>query len=176
MKLKTKTTSKLPLQASAMPLRQAGMVLIMALVMLIVLTLIGVSSMSSSTLEMKVATNMRQHLVAFLGAEARLAFASAEDPANPIDYLIAINVQADPATWPVQTCNLSQGCKNGDGWNATANVTYIGCAKGTGNSLQSGKGFSYRTFEIVAIGGSEVAPSRSVQASGVRYPVKDCGA
>lgn len=175
MKLKTKTTSQLPFQASAMPLRQAGVVLIMALVMLTVLTLIGISSMNSSTLEMKVAGNMQQHTIAFQAAQSRLAFASAEDPSNPINYLIAIDVKADPETWPVQTCNVEQGCNNGAGWVATAEVSYLSCAKGSGNSVQSGRGFSYRTFEIVATGETDTASSRSVQATGIRYPVKGCG-
>ncbi len=174
MKLKMNTPGHLPFKASAMPLRQAGVVLIMALVMLTVLTLIGVSSMSSSTLEMKVAGNMQQHMVAFQAAQSRLAFASADDPANPIDYLIAIDV-TDPSSWPVQTCNVGQGCNNGAGWVAAAEVSYISCAKGFGNSLQSGKGFSYRTFEIVATGETAALSSRSVQASGIRYPVKGCG-
>jgi hypothetical protein len=179
MKLKMKT-SQLPFQASVMPSRQAGVVLIMALVMLTVLTLIGVSSMSSSTLEMKVAGNMQQHMVAFQAAQSRLAFASADDPANPIDYLIAIDV-TDSASWPVQTCNptnadgTGDGCNNGAGWAATANVSYISCAKGFGSSLQSGKGFSYRTFEIVSNGETDTASAKSVQASAVRYPVKGCG-
>lgn len=165
----------MPFKMSAMPLRQAGVVLVMALVMLTVLTLIGISSMSSSTLEMKVAGNMQQHTVAFQAAQSRLAFASADDPANPIDYLIAIDVKADPGTWPVQPCNIEQGCNNGAGWVATAEVSYISCAKGFGSSLQSGKGFSYRTFEIVATGETDTASSRSVQASAIRYPVKGCG-
>ncbi|MDT8451242.1 MAG: pilus assembly PilX N-terminal domain-containing protein [Gammaproteobacteria bacterium] len=156
-----------------MPLRQAGVVLIMALVMLTVLTLIGITSMSSSTLEMKVAGNMQQHTIAFQGALSRLAFASADDPANPIDYLIAIDVKNPP--YPVQTCNADDGCINSTGWTASANVNYISCAKGFGSSLQSGKGFSYRTFEIVATGQTTALSSRSVQASAIRYPVKGCG-
>lgn len=174
MKLKTKTASQLPFKARAMPLRQAGVVLIMALVMLTVLTLIGVSSMSSSTLEMKVAGNMQQHMVAFQAAQSRLAFASADDPVNPIDYLIAIDV-TNPPSWQVQTCNAGDGCINGAGWTASANVSYISCAKGFGSSLQPGKGFSYRTFEIVATGETSSASAKSVQASAVRYPVKECG-
>ncbi|MCK5263286.1 MAG: pilus assembly protein PilX, partial [Gammaproteobacteria bacterium] len=56
-----KTNQSLRVKKLSAPGRQAGVVLVMALVMLMVLTLIGVSSMSSSTLEMKVATNMQQH-------------------------------------------------------------------------------------------------------------------
>ncbi len=166
-----------------LPIRQAGVVLVMALVMLAILTLIGVSAMSSSTLEMKVAGNMQQHTIAFQAAQSRLAFAASDDPgdpsdgvsANPIDFLLAIDTLAEPSTWPVQTCNASDGCVDGDGWKATAEVKYLNCGKGLGSSLESGKGFSYRIFEIVATGETDTGSSRSVQASALRFPVKGCG-
>lgn len=157
------------------PQRQSGVVLVMALVMLTVLTLIGVSSMSSSTLEMKVASNMQQHNVAFQAAQARLAFASADDVSNPINYLIAIPDLNDPTTWPVQTCNASDGCVDGADWVAAAEVNYTGCGKGFGSSLEAGKGFSSRTFEIKATGETTTGSARSVQISAIRYPVKGCG-
>lgn len=157
------------------PVKQTGVALVMALVMLIALTLIGISSMNSSTTEMKVSSNMKHRNVAFQGAQARLAFAGQQDVLNPIDFLIAIPDLTDPNTWPVQTCNVEDGCVNGDGWTATADVSYVGCAKGTGSSLEAGKGFSYRTFEIKAAGFTESGSSRSVQVSAVLYPVKGCG-
>ena len=171
-----------------LPIRQSGVVLVMALVMLAVLTLVGVASMSSSTLEMKVAGNMQQHNIAFQAAQSRLAFAGSEDPgvpasgdvaaipsANPINYLINIDVQADPSEWPVQDCNVEDGCPNGDGWVATAEVSYLACGKGFGSSLESGKGFSFRMFEIVAVGETATRSAKSVQASTLRFPVKGCG-
>jgi len=152
----------------------------MALVMLAVLTLIGVASMSSSTLEMKVDGKRQQHNKAFQAAQSRLACAAADDPANPIDFLIAIDIQADPSTWTVQTCNLSNGsdkpsCVDGADWVATADVKYVTCGKGFGSSLEAGKGFSYRVFEITATGQTLTGSSRSVQAAAIRYPVKGCG-
>ena len=157
------------------PVKQAGMALVMALVMLIALTLIGISSMNSSTTEMKVSSNMKHRNVSFQGAQARLAFAGKQDVLNPINFLIAIPDLTDPNTWPVQTCNVGDGCVNGDGWTATAEVNYVGCDKGAGSSLEAGKGFSYRTFEIKAAGFTESSSSRSVQVSAVLYPVKGCG-
>ena len=168
-------TNQLSFGMRAFPVRQTGVVLVMALVMLAVLTLIGVTSMSSSTLEMKVAGNMQQHNVAFQAAQSRLAFASADDDANPIDFLLSIDVGADPSTWPVQTCNASDGCIDGAEWAASADVSYLTCGKGFGSSLESGKGFSYRLFEIVATGETATGSSRSIQATALRYPVKGCG-
>ena len=150
---------------------QTGVVLVMALVMLTVLTLIGVSSMSSSTLEMKVAGNMQQHNVAFQAAQSRLAFAGADDDSNPVNYLIA----EVGGVVPDQTCNPADGCVSSAGWTATATIEYTDCGKGAGSSLESGKGFSYRTFEIIASGQTSTGSSRSVQASAIRYPVKGCG-
>ena len=168
-------TNQLSFSMRAFPVRQTGVVLVMSLVMLAVLTLIGVTSMSSSTLEMKVAGNMQQHNVAFQAAQSRLAFASADDDSNPIDFLLAIDVLADPSTWPVQTCNASDGCIDGADWVAAADISYLDCGKGFGSSLEAGKGFSYRVFEIVATGETATGSSRSVQATALRYPVKGCG-
>ena len=152
-----------------MPQKQTGVVLVMALVMLTVLTLIGISAMSRSTMEMKIASNMQQHNVAFQAAQSRLAFAGSNDSANPINYLLAGNPPED------QTCNLDDGCLNGTGWTAEAIVKYTDCGKGIGSSLESGKGFSYRTFEIMATGNTATGSSRSVQTSAIKYPVKGCG-
>ena len=158
--------------------KQSGVVLVMALVMLTLLTLIGVSSMSSATLEMRVAGNMQQHNIAFQAAQSRLAFAGSDDAANPIDYLIA----PDPVTGviPTQTCDPDDcpDAKDAGGvklWAATATVEYVDCGKGLGSSLEAGKGFSYRIFEIKATGQTVTGSAKSVQASATRYPVKGCG-
>ena len=156
----------------SMPNKQSGVVLVMALVMLTVLTLIGISSMSGATLEMKVASNMQQHNIAFQAAQSRLAFAEADDDSNPVDYLIAVPDLDNP---PVQTCNAADGCVDGTDWMATADIIYTDCGKGAGSSLESGKGFSYRTFEVIATGQTVTGSSRSVQASAIKYPVKGCG-
>jgi hypothetical protein len=154
--------------------RQSGAVLVLSLVMLTVLTLIGVASMSSATLELKVASNSQQRNVAFQAAQSRIAFVSADDDSNPINFLIAIDL-ADPPSWPVQPCNVADGCPDGSGWAATADVSYLDCGKGLGSSLESGKGFSFRVFEVVAEGQTSTGSARSVQASAIRYPVKACG-
>jgi len=153
--------------------KQSGAVLVMALVMLTVLTLIGVTSMSSSTLELKISSNSQQRNVAFQAAQSRIAFASADDASNPINFLIAIDLANPP--WPVQTCNSADGCPDGSGWTATADVEYLDCSKGLGSSMEAGKGFSYRFFEIRSTGQTSTGSARSAQAAAIRYPVKACG-
>lgn len=49
--------------------RQQGVVLVLALIILLVLTLIGLSAMSTSTLEQKMSGNERQQLLALHSAE-----------------------------------------------------------------------------------------------------------
>lgn len=153
--------------------KQRGAVLILALVMLMALTLIGVQSMSSSAVELQAASNAQQHNIAFQAAQSRLAFVASTDSINPIDYLIALDV-TDPPSWPVQACN-PPACPDGSKWVAAAAVTYLDCAKGTGSSLESGKGFSYRFFQATATGETTALTARSTQVGALRYPVKACG-
>ena len=162
-------------RSPARPGDQKGAVLVLALVLLMVLTLIGVQSMSSSSLELKLAANAEQHTVAFQAAQSRIAFASSVDPVNPIDFLIAIPDLNNP---PVQFCNPPVCPGGGAGkyaWVATGRVDYKDCSKGFGSSLEAGKGFSFRVFEITATGETATLSSRSTQVGAVRYPVKSCG-
>ena len=162
------------LPVSATPATQKGAVLILALVMLTVLTIIGASSMSRSSLELKVASNAQQHNVAFQGAQSRLAFATSNDPTNPINFLIPIDFSADPSTWTEQTCDPADGCPSSTNWAATATVAALDCDKGIGDSLEEGKGVSRRYFAITAIGETTPFTSRSTQVRAIRYPVKNC--
>ena len=159
----------------AKPGQQKGAVLILALVMLTVLTLIGLSSMSSSSLELKVANNAQQHHVAFQAAQSRLAFAAnTTDPVNPINYLIAVNFD-DPPSWPVQTCNPADGCPDSGTWVATATVLPVDCNPlSIGFSMEEGKGLARRYFEITAIGQTTTLSSRSTQVTAVRMFAKNC--
>lgn len=49
---------------------QKGVVLVTALIVLVLLTIIGVTAMNTSTLEERMAYNMQQDLIAFHGAES----------------------------------------------------------------------------------------------------------
>lgn len=155
--------------------KQKGAVLILALVMLTVLTLIGVSSMSRSSLELKVASNAQQHTVAFQAAQSRLAFATLNDALNPINFLIPVDFAAAPNTWPVQVCDPPD-CPDdvGGKWTATATVVPLDCDKGIGDSLEEGKGVKRRYFAITAIGSMASTNSQSTQVSAIRFPVKNC--
>ena len=57
------------------PKQQTGTVLAVSLIILLVLTIIGVSSLSTSSLEEKITGNFRDREIAFQAAEAALAYA-----------------------------------------------------------------------------------------------------
>ena len=155
--------------------RQTGAVLVMALVLLTVMTLIGVASMTSSSMQMRVASNMQQHNIAFQGAQSRIAEAISPTSPSPINFKINIPDLNDSSTWPVQTCNVADGCLDGADWGATASTYYKGCTTGFGNSLEAGKSIAVRTFEIDVTATAAGGIARSIQRQGVRGTVKDCG-
>lgn len=55
------------------PQRQHGIVLVVGLVFLLVLTIIGITSLRTTTLEQRMAGNLQQRTVAFQDAEARIS-------------------------------------------------------------------------------------------------------
>ena len=67
--------------------KQKGVALAMALVVLVVLTILGISAMKSSTLELKMAAGIQDNTVAFQAAESGLAEAFRTvvlDPNQPV--------------------------------------------------------------------------------------------
>jgi len=163
------------MNAYNLPHRQGGAVLVVSLVLMTVLTLIGVASMTSSSLELKAASNSQQLHTAFEGGLSRIEFAASNNDNNPINYLIAIQNVDLPATWPVQTCNVADGCADGTNWNATAQVVFTGgCREMPGFSLESGRAPVMRTFEIDVAAQNSTGTSTSNQVQGVRYPAAGC--
>lgn len=59
-------------QSSAIPQGEQGFVLVVALILLLILTLLGLASIQSTSLEEKMAGNQRQQALAFQAAEAAL--------------------------------------------------------------------------------------------------------
>lgn len=143
--------------------QQQGFVLILALVMLTVLTLIGVSSMNSASIELKAAANAQQHIVAFNGVQSVLEFSVSQPAENIID-------------WTTTNVNLVQPALHTlpPAINLVANVQYIGCSKGVGSSLQAGRGLSYGFFSVAGSGTNATGTSSSLQTQGVRYPAASC--
>ncbi|NNJ98646.1 MAG: hypothetical protein HKP12_15985 [Gammaproteobacteria bacterium] len=152
--------------------QQQGAVLVMALVMLTVMTLIGVSSMSSSTIEMKVSSNTQQHDIAFQAAQGIISIASSpESPMNTNNYQV------------FETDEMQTGYEQNLGYTgssgksaATAVTTWIGCKSQIGSSLEQGKAPVVNFFNVRAVGNTVTGSATSVQMQGVRYPAAACPA
>lgn len=84
------------------PRRERGAILIVALMFLVLLTIIGVSSMSGTALEEKMASNLREQNVAFQAAESALRDAEIDletaigGTGNRDPMTIATNFPASP--------------------------------------------------------------------------------
>ena len=83
--------------------RQQGAILIIALLFLVLLTIIGVSSISGVALEEKMAGNLREQNVAFQAAESALRDAE-------IDLETGIGGTCVPSVSVAANPSLSQGC------------------------------------------------------------------
>ncbi|MDT8281978.1 MAG: PilX N-terminal domain-containing pilus assembly protein [Gammaproteobacteria bacterium] len=143
--------------------RQHGFVLVLALVMLAVLTLIGVSSMNTANMELKATANARQHQVAFYNTQSLLEYAVS---ATGIEVAGLDFQTSDDTPQPVSTTV--------DGVVVAGAATYAGCTVGVGSSLEEGKGFSYNFFNINSAGGNKTGTATSIQTQGIRFPAAAC--
>jgi len=152
--------------------KQRGAVLVMSLVMLTVLTLIGVSSMSSSTIEMKVSSNSQQHDIAFQAAQTIIDIAASPDsPVNTNNYQV---FETDSAEVGFEQ-NLAYTGTGGKSA-ASAITTWVGCKAQIGSSLEDGKAPVVNFFNVNATGSTVTGSATSVQMQGVRYPAASCPA
>ena len=145
--------------------QQSGFVLVLALVLLAVMTLIGVSSMESSNMELKAAANAQQHQVAFNATQSVIEFGVSG--LTNVDYQnTAIDQTVDTALLP--TAVLA------DSSLLSAVSVHAGCSVGVGSSIQKNKGFSYNFFEITATSSNKKGTATSIQGQGLRFPAAAC--
>ncbi len=144
--------------------RQQGFVLVLVLVMLAVLTLIGVSSMNSSSMELKAVGNAKQHSVAFNAVQSAIEYAVSADPV----VVAAIDFQTNDTTPQTVTTTVA-----GSG-TLTAKAEFSGCGIAPGSSLQAGKGFNYNFFNITVSGTNAAGTANSTQVQGIRFPAASC--
>jgi hypothetical protein len=148
--------------------RQSGAVLVISLVILTVLTLIGVASMSGSTLELKVASNSQQHDTAFQTAQNIIEIVASTSPQNSINYQV---FKTDPTAMDYAQ-NLNYVAT--DGSTASATVTYSGCRVNIGSSMEEGKAPASNFFRAYVTGTTSTGSATSVQVQGVRFPAAAC--
>lgn len=141
--------------------KQNGFVLILALVMLAVLTLIGVSSMNSANMELRATSNAGQHQVAFVAAQALMDYAKSEPGVTAINYLT--ETPNDVVNLPIAGASA-----------VSAAVNYAGCSVAIGSSLEEGRGFSYNFYTVAGTASNSTGTATSLQSEGVRNPAAGC--
>lgn len=137
--------------------KQNGFVLVLALVLLAVMTLIGVSSMNSASLELKAAANAQHHQVAFNAVQSVLEFAISNTGTQLIDYQ-----NSDSAAQVITTHTVTNTS------NLKATAEYVGCSIGIGSSMEDGKGIRYNYLNITGTGTNKSGAAASTQIQGVR--------
>lgn len=134
---------------------QSGMALVISLVMLTLLTLLGVSNMSSSTIDIKMASNSQAERNSFQASLSAINWVMSQDT---IDYNDSVNTQTSYREYGSSATGLSS---------VNLTITPIGISDGAtkvGESLGGGAGkFLHLQIRSEASFGS----SSSVQVQGV---------
>lgn len=134
--------------------KQKGVALVVGLIMLLVLTIMGISSMSNTTQELKIACNFQNHNDAFQNA------------LSCVDY--GISKTTPGADYPLDIkCEIT-------GANGVSDVAvdYLGCRVGHGSSLKSAAYENVYGVDVSAVanGCGGEAFSHIVQAVAIKTP------
>ncbi len=100
--------------------RQAGMALFISLVLLLVLTIIGVSSVQTSTLETRMARNEHDVLLAFQAAESALR--DAEDLLEGVVTIAAFTAAGNDGLWDIPDLGEPNRWEDPDIWGGDGSV------------------------------------------------------
>jgi Tfp pilus assembly protein PilX len=159
---------------------QSGAVLVISLILLLVLTLMGVTSMSVTTSELKIASNQQEHNNSYEGALSVL------DTVKRSPAIVWVNVPTADVVAPVpQDVAVSAINGVGTGFEGVAKVSYDHCICAVeGNSLlgdsQDGDpscNFGRVVQEIVATGNAMTTSqitATSTMVNGVSIGVAAC--
>lgn len=149
----------MPRPAPSFPTQQRGAVLIVALVFLLLLTLIGISSMQNATLQEKMAGSVSLRNTTFQLAEVALRVG--ENAVAKSTYALAVCTTpaacAPPTTSTITTAGTSNGIAWTDAQTPTTTVTVlygvqnIGITKDPVN-FDATEGTSAQLYRITAIG------------------------
>lgn len=110
---------------------QRGMVLIVGLVLLVALTLIGITAIKMTSLDQRIAANAQYRAIAFQGAESML-----QEAATAEQILQCINANFSADCVPGQTFSVG----NSQNVEATATITDAGNVESGGHSIGQGGG------------------------------------
>lgn len=109
--------------------KQTGVVLAVSLIMLLLLTLIGTTGMQVTSLEEKMAGNMRDQILAFQAAESTLNFAEASLNPEPV----FTNAGTDGFYSESSVIPSSSTIRTASFWRSNPVATYT--ASGLGNNI-----------------------------------------
>ncbi|PVZ70445.1 pilus assembly PilX family protein [Pelagibaculum spongiae] len=148
---------------------QSGIVLVVCLIWLLVLTILGVSSVRTSNLEGKVASNTLslQSSLNIAESAASLALASIESSPNQLSGLISgIDVSKDVTpSINLSSASITEWTSSSAASAATdVDVSYVGEGIPEGYSLGVNGGFKLHRFEIVSRGAIETGADDTVVA------------
>lgn len=136
--------------------RQSGAVLIVSLIMLLVLTVVGVTAMRSSTLEEKMSANIMNYNVTFHAAESAI-----ENALDDTDSLVQAILTSNKVT-----VDLDVGDSSID---SSADVTYLGSGIAFGFSLgQNSSAFSSYRFDATGTAIRDNSGANISMSQGVR--------
>ncbi|MDH5473108.1 MAG: pilus assembly PilX N-terminal domain-containing protein [Gammaproteobacteria bacterium] len=132
--------------------KQKGAALVVGMVVLLIMTLLGISSMRTTTTELKIASNDQAYNTSFQAAASIFEFAldGPSDPATGpnIDWANAIDSSNNPVTQTV--INFNNAALNNA--SASADAVYTDCRKVVLGSSLRGPAFRGLVHEIRAIG------------------------
>ena len=127
------------------PRRQSGAVLIVAMVILVILTLLGVTAMNTSSLEEKMASNTQEQMRTFQAAESGISQAGKDSN--------AFNLAGTCGTGDVTSMNFA-----GSGNNLTYCSTFIGWGPTPPGTLWgAGYGAAHFNFRSTGTSGSNLS-------------------
>ena len=126
------------MKEKCLPKNEDGFVLVIALIMMVLLTLLGISASTTTEIEMQIAGNERSHGIAFYAAEAAGAYVAGSpdlygpDNITPEEFISFPNDEDPSARYALGSASF-----NGD-------VEYLEVVAGRGSGDAAGQIWHYR--------------------------------
>ncbi|WP_299880918.1 PilX N-terminal domain-containing pilus assembly protein [uncultured Cocleimonas sp.] len=145
--------------------KQKGVVLVISLIMLLVITLIGVSAVKMSTLDTQVAGNSIYSALVFQGAESALGkVLSDKDLSNVDTAASARNLVIDV---PADYFNPAEAVSAGATLNSKATIQFDGVLDSPVlNNVANSSEFNYQIFRVIADSKLSSSSARDVHTDG----------
>jgi len=161
------TLPKLCLTKHTMPKQQQGAVLMISLILLLVMTVLGLSTMNTSVMQEKMAANSQNINTTFQAAESAVTSVTNEviggTQTRLIESMGSTTVPAAPVVYPTQNTDIT----------ASSQVQFLGeIILTSGNSLNAGEGTTalknYR-FELSGIVSMNSLNTQKIVRQGIEY-------